>query len=146
MSDVLLESVVVCPVCGFAELETMPVDACQILYECTHCKTLLRPKPGDCCVFCSYGSVRCPPKQRQIFRSSFCLEMWSGGPVVSGNTRSLVQRDNSMLGAVLADFAPLGARTVDALQKLVLPFGDVRIPRQFLSEKLRTGLFKHPVS
>jgi hypothetical protein len=22
---------------------------------------LLRPKPGDCCVFCSYGSVKCPP-------------------------------------------------------------------------------------
>jgi hypothetical protein len=29
------------------------------------CKTLLRPKPGDCCVFCSYGSVKCPPMQSE---------------------------------------------------------------------------------
>jgi hypothetical protein len=25
----------------------------------------LRPKPGDCCVFCSFGSVKCPPIQEQ---------------------------------------------------------------------------------
>ncbi len=41
----------------------MPVDACQYFYECTGCGTLLRPKPGDCCVFCSYGSVPCPAIQ-----------------------------------------------------------------------------------
>jgi hypothetical protein len=23
----------------------------------------LRPKQGDCCVFCSYGTVPCPPVQ-----------------------------------------------------------------------------------
>jgi hypothetical protein len=23
----------------------------------------IRPKAGDCCVFCSYGSTRCPPVQ-----------------------------------------------------------------------------------
>jgi hypothetical protein len=63
MIDVLLESVLVCPVCGFAKRETMPIDACQFFYECVHCKTVLRPKPGDCCVFCSYGSVKCPPMQ-----------------------------------------------------------------------------------
>ena len=28
-----------------------------------NCGTLLRPKAGDCCVFCSYGSVKCPPVQ-----------------------------------------------------------------------------------
>jgi hypothetical protein len=41
----------------------MPTDACQYFYECTGCGTLLRPKHGDCCVFCSYGSVPCPPIQ-----------------------------------------------------------------------------------
>ncbi|WP_349666169.1 GDCCVxC domain-containing (seleno)protein, partial [Sinorhizobium sp. 6-117] len=25
---------------------------------------LLRPRPGDCCVFCSFGSVKCPPVQQ----------------------------------------------------------------------------------
>ncbi|MGH6968533.1 MAG: GDCCVxC domain-containing (seleno)protein [Stellaceae bacterium] len=24
---------------------------------------MLRPKSGTCCVFCSYGSVPCPPTQ-----------------------------------------------------------------------------------
>jgi len=45
--------------------------------------------------------------------------------------------------AASANDEEIVARTVDALQKLVLPFGDVKIPRQFLSEKLRTDLFKH---
>jgi hypothetical protein len=63
MSEVVLESVLVCPVCGFAKRETMPTEACQFFYECAGCKTLLRPAPGDCCVFCSYGSVKCPPMQ-----------------------------------------------------------------------------------
>jgi hypothetical protein len=26
---------------------------------------MLRPKKGDCCVFCSYGSVLCPPIQAE---------------------------------------------------------------------------------
>ncbi|MGI9304825.1 MAG: GDCCVxC domain-containing (seleno)protein [Gammaproteobacteria bacterium] len=52
-----------CPACGYRRRETMPVDACQYYYECTSCKTLLKPRRGDCCVFCSYGDVRCPPKQ-----------------------------------------------------------------------------------
>ena len=37
----------------------------QFFYECTGCGTKLKPKPGDCCVFCSYGSVPCPPIQAQ---------------------------------------------------------------------------------
>ncbi|WP_444899698.1 GDCCVxC domain-containing (seleno)protein [Microbulbifer sp. VAAC004] len=36
-----------------------------IFYECGQCQTLLKPKPGDCCVFCSYGTVKCPPTQRE---------------------------------------------------------------------------------
>ena len=41
----------------------MPTDACLFFHECAGCHALLRPKPGDCCVFCSYGSVPCPPVQ-----------------------------------------------------------------------------------
>jgi len=58
-----LESVLTCPHCGHAQRERMPTDACQFFYECRQCKALLRPRAGDCCVFCSYGSVRCPPMQ-----------------------------------------------------------------------------------
>jgi hypothetical protein len=61
--EVILESVLTCPDCGRVETETMPTDACIWLYECKGCQTLLRPKAGDCCVFCSYGSVACPPMQ-----------------------------------------------------------------------------------
>lgn len=59
----VLESLLICPHCGLAQMERMPVDACQFFYECPGCKRLLRPKPGDCCVFCSFGSVPCPPVQ-----------------------------------------------------------------------------------
>ena len=56
-------STIACPVCGHRKAETMPVDACQYFYDCENCKTVLKPKPGDCCVFCSYGDVACPSKQ-----------------------------------------------------------------------------------
>ncbi|MBX3646135.1 MAG: hypothetical protein KIT42_05850 [Rhodocyclaceae bacterium] len=59
----ILESVITCPECGHARTEVMPTDACQWFYECVNCRTVLRPKKGDCCVFCSYGTVPCPPIQ-----------------------------------------------------------------------------------
>jgi hypothetical protein len=63
MTSVVLESTLVCPHCGTERRETMPTDACQFFYECTGCHVVLRPKAGDCCVFCSYGDVKCPPVQ-----------------------------------------------------------------------------------
>ena len=63
---VVMDSVLKCPNCGFARQESMPVDACLYFYECTACKVLLRPHAGHCCVFCSYGSVACPPVQQQL--------------------------------------------------------------------------------
>jgi hypothetical protein len=62
-ADVIRESIITCSACGTAKTETMPTDACVYFYECTGCGALLRPKRGDCCVFCSYGSVPCPPIQ-----------------------------------------------------------------------------------
>jgi len=65
MNESILKSTIVCPSCGHPKEETMPTDACQWLYECESCRTILRPKLGDCCVFCSFGSVKCPPMQKQ---------------------------------------------------------------------------------
>jgi hypothetical protein len=59
----VLESTITCPVCAATATETMPTDACLFFYTCTVCGTQMKPKPGDCCVFCSYGSVPCPPIQ-----------------------------------------------------------------------------------
>ena len=61
--QMITESTITCPSCGASKVETMPTDACQYFYECANCGALLRPKLGDCCVFCSYGSVKCPPVQ-----------------------------------------------------------------------------------
>jgi hypothetical protein len=63
--ELILESALTCPACGATSVETMPTDACLYFHECASCHTLLRPKKGDCCVFCSYGSVKCPPVQQQ---------------------------------------------------------------------------------
>ncbi len=62
----VLESMITCPRCGFGKEEIMPTDACLFIYECTNCRALLRPEPGDCCVFCSYGTVACPPMQPKM--------------------------------------------------------------------------------
>ena len=63
MKPPVIESELTCPECGYSEILTMPVDACQWYHECNGCHRLLRPNPGDCCVFCSFGSVPCPPEQ-----------------------------------------------------------------------------------
>lgn len=60
---VRLESTLTCPECGHSKAQTMPTDSCQWFYECEGCRTLLKPKAGDCCVYCSYGTVACPPIQ-----------------------------------------------------------------------------------
>jgi hypothetical protein len=60
------QSTITCPSCGHQRSETMHTDSCLFFYECVDCKTTLRPKPGDCCVFCSYGTAKCPPKQGEV--------------------------------------------------------------------------------
>jgi len=60
-NEVQLQST--CPKCGHSKEETMPTNACQFFYECESCKKILKPNQGDCCVYCSYGTVACPPIQ-----------------------------------------------------------------------------------
>ncbi|WP_348759945.1 GDCCVxC domain-containing (seleno)protein [Candidatus Methylocalor cossyra] len=60
---VQLRSRLTCPHCGRQQEETMPTDACVYFYECRGCGQVLKPKAGDCCVFCSYGTAKCPPVQ-----------------------------------------------------------------------------------
>ncbi|MGH8213596.1 MAG: GDCCVxC domain-containing (seleno)protein [Rhodanobacteraceae bacterium] len=62
-SDIHLACRITCPACGHTAIESMPTNMCVFFYECAGCGELLKPKPGDCCVFCSYGSVPCPPMQ-----------------------------------------------------------------------------------
>jgi len=60
---IVFESVLTCPACGHRSAETMPDNACIYFHDCAACGAQLKPKAGDCCVFCSYGSRACPPVQ-----------------------------------------------------------------------------------
>jgi len=75
-----LQSVITCPHCATAKAEAMPTDACQFFYVCTGCGATLRPKQGDCCVFCSYGSVPCPPIQAGRLGESGAASCCAVGP------------------------------------------------------------------
>jgi len=52
-----------CPECGTAQRTEMPTDARQFFHECVSCHAVLKPRSGDCCVFCSYADVKCPSMQ-----------------------------------------------------------------------------------
>jgi len=46
-----------CPECGTCVGRNHADRCLHLLPDCAGCGALLRPKKGDCCVFCSYGSV-----------------------------------------------------------------------------------------
>jgi hypothetical protein len=57
------KATITCPSCGTSAREDMPTNACRRVYVCQACGVRLTPKPGDCCVFCSYADTVCPPRQ-----------------------------------------------------------------------------------
>jgi hypothetical protein len=63
--EIQLKSEITCPICEHRKMEIMPTDACQYFYKCENCKTFLKPKQEDCCVYCSFASVPCPPIQEK---------------------------------------------------------------------------------
>lgn len=58
-----LNSVITCPQCNHQKEEEMPLNSCLHIYECEKCDELLKPKNNNECIFCSYGSITCPPMQ-----------------------------------------------------------------------------------
>ncbi len=66
----ILESTITCPQCAHQATEQMPTNACLFFYTCPACQRQLRPQAGDCCVFCSYGSVPCPSQQAEELGTS----------------------------------------------------------------------------
>ena len=61
--DIKIEAELTYPKCNTPQKVEMPTEACQHFYKCTNCGEVLKPKEGDCCVFCSYADSKCPPKQ-----------------------------------------------------------------------------------
>lgn len=62
-SESSLESEITCPKCKFKKKEILPTEYCILKYTCTNCKTDIYPDEKDCCVFCTYGTYKCPSKQ-----------------------------------------------------------------------------------
>lgn len=58
-----IKSEITCPECGHKKMEEMPTDVCLLKYTCEKCHAELHPKEGDCCVFCTYGTHKCPSIQ-----------------------------------------------------------------------------------
>lgn len=56
-------SILACPSCGFKRIAAIPTPASSYKFECSRCHSVNLPANGDDCVFCSYGSVKCPEKQ-----------------------------------------------------------------------------------
>jgi hypothetical protein len=54
-----------CPYCNSIFIETLPNEYCLIKYTCAKCSKNIYPKEGDCCVFCSYGTHKCPSIQEK---------------------------------------------------------------------------------
>jgi len=63
MKQMKLESTVQCPKCGYRSIERMPTDYCLVRYECKNCGYIMTPRKGTCCIFCSFGDVKCPSMQ-----------------------------------------------------------------------------------
>ncbi len=61
--EIYYESTITCPNCGYSYKETMPSDSCLVYYKCKKCGYIMRPKDGDCCVFCSFADRKCPSMQ-----------------------------------------------------------------------------------
>ena len=59
-------STITCPKCSFQKAEEMPTDSCIFFYECERCNSIIKPLPGDCCVFCSNGTLACPPRSGPV--------------------------------------------------------------------------------
>jgi len=58
-------AVITCPHCGHRETESMPFNACQVVYQCKQCAMMIKPMEKECCVFCSYSDSKCPPVQME---------------------------------------------------------------------------------
>ncbi len=74
MAEIQAISTITCPECGHKKSETMPTDACQFFYDCEGCGAVLKAQKGDCCVYCSYGTVPCPPIQEARLQGADAAE------------------------------------------------------------------------
>jgi len=63
VTDVLNKNELTCPECGTKQKGEMLEAAYSYAYQCNGCSEIIEKKSDSCCVYCSYGEVRCPSEQ-----------------------------------------------------------------------------------
>ena len=117
-TSVILKSTITCPACGHRKTETMPTVACQWFYDCRHCGAVLKPRPGDCCVYCAYATVPWPRASASSWwsgktdcRSSSCRMQGRTISSVDGPSGSTIGRlERTTAGAMSRPFSRARSR------------------------------------
>ncbi|SKA25524.1 hypothetical protein SAMN02745126_04534 [Enhydrobacter aerosaccus] len=134
----ILESTLTCPDCGTQAVETMPTHACLYFYTCAGCGRQLKPKHGDCCVFCSYGSVPCPPIQIGDGNACCGAEPTSTVPEVCSLQPAAFHERMAEIAALMQAFGGMAERTPDGLALRFKKGEGLRAALDALAEKERS--------
>jgi hypothetical protein len=134
----ILESTLTCPDCGMQAVETMPTDACLYFHTCTGCGSRLTPKHGHCCVFCSYGSVPCPPIQMGDGNACRDPEPTSVVPAVCSLQPRAFHERTAQIAALMQAFSGVAERTPDGVALRFKMGEGLRAALDELAEKERS--------
>jgi hypothetical protein len=66
ITPLVQHSTITCPQCHAAEILEIPKGSSQHLYRCRACSAILKPKSGDCCIFCSFGDIDCSNAEQNL--------------------------------------------------------------------------------
>jgi hypothetical protein len=67
LKTVKIETILSCPYCGKQQRVFMSLSGVKSSLYCFFCEQKIFSKDGVCCVFCSYGSAKCPVAQEKEY-------------------------------------------------------------------------------
>ena len=114
----------------------MPTDACEFFYRCAGCGEMLRPLEGDCCVFCSYADVGCPPCQvesalkQELVRLAFNHLLDHGEPISPDALAEVVATSGAAVEEVLIALDRRGRMRLNERGEVIASYGISLNPTQ----------------
>jgi hypothetical protein len=63
--NLIFGTTVKCPHCGVERTAIMPSMGRKMALSCPSCNKIIFKKEDSCCVFCSYGIIKCPVEQEK---------------------------------------------------------------------------------
>ncbi len=63
VTEILSKNMLTCPECASQQTAEMLDTGHSYAYQCDHCSEIIEKKEDSCCVYCSYGEVKCPSQQ-----------------------------------------------------------------------------------